>query len=64
MIHETFAVNEIIYCLILRYSRDRITKSGWKNEYSTQAADDCLSFNNGAIPRDSSQTHLLSGVQV
>ncbi len=62
MIHETFAVNEIIYCLILRYSRDSITKSGWKNEFSKQASGLFLSFNDGNIPRDMSLTHLFTGV--
>lgn len=62
MIHETIAVNEIIYCLILRYSRDSITRSGRKNDYSKQAAAHCLSGNNGDIPRDFSCSYLLSGV--
>lgn len=62
MIHETIAVNEIIYCLILRYSRDSITKSGRKNEFSKQAAGLFLSFNNGDIPHDFSCSYLLSGV--
>ncbi len=62
MIYETFAVNEIIYGLILRYSRDSITKSGWKNEFSKQTAGLFLSFNDGNIPRDLSLAHLFTGV--